>query len=288
MSVGSGDFKYDYVDGWAKIPDDWTLAWIGGSAPDSRGRVYCFNRGTHPMVVFDREGNVVDHWGDDLLNHPHGVFMDENEHLWLTDRFAQVVWVYDTSGKLQRHLGFQNVSSRTLPTASGVFNQPTNTWITRDRSIFVTDGYDGSFVHRYAYNGTRELTWGTEGSGPGEFHLPHSVCVIPDDRVVVADRENQRLQLFSRDGEHQETWGGYRSPMDFCVDEDRGVIFVAEGGRRISVVDFEGQVVTQWETLDGSRPFTALPHGIALDDQGALYVVEVQDGSNIHKFVPAG
>ncbi len=285
MSVGSGDFKYDYVDGWAKLPGEWTLAWIGGSAADSNGRVYCFNRGTHPIVVFDRDGNVVDHWGDDLLNHAHGVFMDENEHLWLTDRFAQVIWVYDTSGKLQRHIGYQNVSSDN----GGTFNQPTSAWVTHDHSIFVTDGYRADRCHRFAYDGTLELTWGAAGTGPGEFNLPHSVCVLPDDRVVIADRENHRLQIFSRDGEHQEIWEGFRSPMDFWVDEDRSVIFVAEGGKRISILDFEGEVVAQWETLDAAgRPFAALPHGIAVDDQGAIYVVEVQDGSGIHKFVPAG
>jgi len=112
MRTGSGRFTYDLVPGWARIPPHISTGWIGGVVTDRRGRVYCFGRGTHPMLVFDREGSLVDHWGDTFVSHAHGAFIndderlafiDDNEQLWLTDRFAQVGdWIIesDTGAKL--------------------------------------------------------------------------------------------------------------------------------------------------------------------------------------------
>ena len=283
MRVGSGAYTYETVDGWAKLPEHWSLGWIGGIATDRNGRVYCFCRGTHPMIVFDREGNVVDHWGEDLLNHAHGVFMDHRERLWLTDRYAQVVWVYDTAGRLQRRLGHPYFTDE----AGGFFNHPTNTYVKRDGTIYVSDGYQAAHCHRFSPGGTPELTWGAPGAGPGQFDLPHGIWVLPDDRVLVADRENHRIQLFSPDGEYLDQWTGLASPMDFYVDAAAGVIYLAEGGARITLLDFEGKVITQWgERGEGPGQYEA-PHDIWVDDEGAIYVAEVARSDYLHKLVTA-
>jgi sugar lactone lactonase YvrE len=282
MRVGSGVHTYETVDGWAKLPENWNLGWIGGIATDRSGRVYCFCRGTHPMVVFDREGEVVDHWGEDLLNHAHGVFLDHQEQLWLTDRYAQVVWVYDLAGKLQRRLGYPYFTSD----QGGLFNHPTNTYLQPDGTIYVSDGYQAAHCHRFAADGTLQLTWGTPGTGPGEFDLPHGIWVLPEDRVLVADRENHRIQLFTPDGEYLDQWTGLRLPMDVFVDADAGVIFLAEGGSRITLLDLDGEVITQWgEPGDGPAQYQG-PHDIWVDDQGAIYVAEVGRSNFLHKLVP--
>ena len=189
MPVGSGAHRYAHVQGWPQLPAGITLGWIGSVGVDSQGRVYCFCRGTHPMVVFDADGRIVDTWGDDLLNHAHGVWVDADEHLWLTDRFAHVIWVTTTDGRVVRRIGYPNMTSA----EGGHFNHPTNTHIGSDGSIYVSDGYGDARCHRFAPSGALLNSWGEPGTGPGQFDLPHSIWALSDDRILVADRENHRI-----------------------------------------------------------------------------------------------
>ncbi len=282
MRVGSGSHTYEVVENWAKLPPDISLGWIGGVATDSAGRVFCFCRGTHPMIVFDREGNIIDHWGDDLINHPHGVFLQGEDTLWLTDRFAQVVWVYNTEGELQRKLGYPYIAGE----YGCHFNHPTNTYVTPDGTIFVSNGYRAPHFHRFSAAGVHQGTWGEPGDGPGQFNLPHGIWVLPDDRVLVADRENNRVQVFTRDGDFLEVWDGFRRPTDFHVDDSEGVIFMSELDRGITLLDYEGAVITSWgEKGEGPGQYLA-SHGICVDDQGAIYMGEVGRDDAIHKFIP--
>ncbi|MCY4110801.1 MAG: hypothetical protein OXF96_02535 [Chloroflexi bacterium] len=283
MRVGSGDFTYDYVDGWLKLPPDWSLGWIGSIATDRLGRVFCFNRGTRPMTVLGREGEVIGHWGDAEICYAHGVFMDRHERLWLTDQLAHVVWIYGTDGTLHGRLGYPYVTSA----SAGLFNQPTNTFVTDDGSIYVSDGYGDTKCHRFDAAGRHELSWGEPGTGPGQFALPHGIWVLRDGRVLVADRENDRIQVFDRDGAYITEWGDIPLPSDFYVDEERGAVFVSELNRGITVFDLDGKVITRWAQEREPPDRIGGPHGIWVDDQGAIYVGEVGADSYLHKWVPA-
>ncbi len=281
MRVGSGHFTYDRVDGWLKPPADWHLGWISSIATDHLGRVYCFNRGTRPLTVFSREGEVIGHWGDDTLCWAHGVYLDRHEQLWLTDQYAHVVWVYDTDGTLKRRIGFPYLTSAT----DGLFNQPTNTFVTPDGMIYVSDGYGDTKCHRFHPNGAHAVTWGEPGHGPGQLLDPHGIWVLPDDRVLVADRANNRIQVFDPDGGYLTEWGDIPLPTDFYVYEERGAIFITELHRGVTVLDFDGKLITRWadEPRDPNR--IGGPHDIWIDDQGALYVAEVGLDGALHKYV---
>ena len=282
MRVGSGDHTYEVVEDWLKLPDDWSLGWIGSIVTDRSGRVYCFNRGKHPLTVFDREGNVVDHWGDDLLCYAHGVFMDHSERLWLTDQHAHVVWVCNTVGELQWRLGYPHVTS----VDGGLFNQPTNAHVSPDGSIYVSDGYGDTKCHRFAADGTLQVSWGEPGDGPGQFARPHAIWALSDDRVLVADRENNRVEIFDPDGEYITEWPDIPLPTDFYVDEDAGVIYLTELHRGIMLLDLDGKLITRWgEHGQGPGQYWG-PHGIWVDDHGAIYMAEVVRDSHLHKFVP--
>lgn len=120
------------------------------------------------------------------------------------------------------------------------------------------------------------------GSGPGEFALPHGIYVLPDDRVLVADRENARIQVLDREGVYQDEWtDGMVLPADFYVDTDASAIYAADCGGAVTVLDFDGTIITIWGEAH-------CPHGIWEDDQGALYVCEVGANDLLHKFVPVG
>jgi len=284
MPVGSGSHRYERVQGWPQLPADIYLGWIGSVGVDSKGRVYCFCRGTHPMVVFAAAGRVAVTWGDELLNHAHGVYVDADEHLWLTDRYAHVVWVTTIEGQVVRRIGYPNFTSAD----GGLFNHPTNTHLGADGSIYVSDGYGDTRCHRFAPSGQLLNSWGEPGTGPGQFDLPHGIWALSDDRILVADRENHRIQIFDPDGVYMDQWTGYRQPSDFFVDEDAGVIYLAEVGGRVSILDLTGRIITSWEDPgDGGATFSA-PHGIWVDPEGAIYMGEVQRDDALYKFQPIG
>ena len=105
MQLGSGDYVYEIEEGWAKLPDGWDMKVVAGIGVDSKDRVYAFNRGDHPLIVFDSEGTVITSWGEGTLNFAHAVHVDASDNLWLTDRYGQVVWKFDTEGNLLQTLG---------------------------------------------------------------------------------------------------------------------------------------------------------------------------------------
>src|SRR5512143_762189 len=93
MSVvlGSGEHRYRVVENWAKLPDGWEFRDVAAVAVDSKDRIYVFNRGQHPMMVFDRDGNFLRSWGEGLFSRAHGVHMGPDDTIWLTDDGAHCV-----------------------------------------------------------------------------------------------------------------------------------------------------------------------------------------------------
>src|SRR3989337_3032411 len=85
MILGSGSHRYRVIEGWAKLPDGWELKDVAAVAVDHKDRVYVFNRGEHPMIVFDRDGNFLRSWGEGLFSRAHGLHIGPDETLYCTD-----------------------------------------------------------------------------------------------------------------------------------------------------------------------------------------------------------
>ena len=138
-------------------------------------------------------------------------------------------------------------------------------------------------MHKYAADGTLLFSWGEPGEGQGQFRLVHSVWEHKG-RVYVADRENGRIQIFTPKGEYQETWPGFKQPCKIYVDKE-DVMYVAELGSRVSIVDLKGNVIGRWGEERTFEPglFYA-PHGIWVDSEGSIYVSEVLEGKRLQKF----
>jgi len=284
MTVGSGSYTYEVVPGWGQLPAGWELGWIPAVAVDSQDRVFVYSRSEHPLVLFDREGNFLASWGEEVLRDAHGLFIDAEDHVYCVERNTHVVRKFDPEGQLVMTLGTPDV-----PGEDGKpFNKPTDLAVAPDGSLYVSDGYGQARVHHFSPDGELLHSWGRPGDGPGEFNLPHSVWVDHQNRVFVADRENRRIQIFDLAGKFLTQWTGFRQPDDLFFDAE-GTIYVAELGHRVSLLSPDGEVLARWgERSDAPGQFLACPHGIWADSRGDLYVTEVQADGRLQKFARTG
>lgn len=283
MVFGQGTHQYTVQEDWWTLPEGWEFGWVPAVAVDSQDRVYVYSRSEHPMVVFDRDGNFIDSWGDDILKDAHGIFIDADDNIYCTERDTHVMRKFTTEGELLMTLGTPDE-----PGAEGEpFNQPTDFALGPDGEMYISDGYGNARIHKYSPDGELIKSWGQPGTGPGEFDLPHCVRVDPRNRLMVADRENNRIQFFTLDGEYIEEWGDLLQPDTIYIDDD-DLVYIAELGQRISIMTLDGEVISQWGSERGSTvpgEFLACPHGIWLDSHGDIYVGEVQADARLQKFI---
>jgi sugar lactone lactonase YvrE len=306
MRVGNGQFTYEVVEGWGELPDGWALGDVVGIAVDSQDRVYVFNRGLHPIIVFDRRGQFLASWGEGLFGRPHGITIGPDDAIYLTDDYAHIVLKSTTDGEVLMTLGTKDCPSdtgydgtnyRTIKRPGGPFNKPTKVALSPSGELYITDGYGNCQVHKYDSEGQYLSSWGEPGDGPGQFQIPHGICIDKRGLVYVADRENNRIQIFTPEGEFITQWTGIRRPNDLFLAPDEK-LFVASmfalqsthrGGIEagslpqtpvlpsyVSILSPEGKTVLRWGGEDGCAPgnFYAA-HGLCLDSRGDLYVGEI-------------
>src|SRR5450759_3236357 len=170
--LGSGEHRYRVVENWAKLPEGWNLTDVASVAVDSKDRVYVFNRGTHPMVVLDREGNFIRSWGEGLFSRAHGLHIDADDNLYCTDDGDHTVRKCSTDGKVLLTIGIPN---KPAPFMSGEpFHRCTHTALSPKGEIYVSDGYGNACVHKFTPDGRLIKTWGEPGTDPGQFNIVHT------------------------------------------------------------------------------------------------------------------
>ena len=300
--VGSGEFKYSALIGWEKLPLGWSFLEAIGVATDSQDRVYVFNRGEHPIIVLGPEGNFLGSWGEGHFVRPHGIYIGPDDMLYLSDDRDHTVHKYTTDGERLLTLGtsghpsdtgVQGWDYRTLTQVGLPFNMPTNLALSPDGEIYVSDGYGNARIHKFSPEGELLFSFGESGSGPGQFQLPHGIGVDSQGVVFVADRENNRLQLFSSAGEFVEEWTDLVRPCDLFLD-GKDNVFVAElgeiaglfpgvsqkpdaRGAQVSIFDRQGRIQSRFG--GGSEPCSSgdffAAHDVWVDSQQSLYVGEV-------------
>jgi sugar lactone lactonase YvrE len=164
------------------------------------------------------------------------------------------------------------------------FNQPTWAKLGPTGDIYVSDGYGQQRAHRFGADGRVQRSWGEQGAEHGQFALPHSLVVDSRGRVLVADRENHRVEIFDSDGAYLASWTDLLQPMDLFIDADN-TVYVAEAQQRISVYDLDGQLLSRWgEKGTSAGQFSDSPHGLCVDSRGDLYVCEVIGHGRLQKF----
>jgi len=287
-SVGSGNFVYEHIQDFPKLPAGTSFGKIPSVATDSQDRLYVFQRSAIPTLIFDRDGNYLSCWGSGIMTDPHGLTI-VNDIAYTTDRKDSVAVIFTLDGKPLQVIGKRGVHSDTgcekpgelVPRAAGPFNYPTEMAPAPSGDLYVSDGYRNCRVHRFSADGQLIKSWGEPGnSGPGEFHLSHSVVVVPDGKVYVGDRGNKRVQIFSADGEFIDMWTDMSGPNHVARGND-GLFYIAEQKADgapgfISIRDETGRILARWASRHA--------HGICVDSRGNVYTGSTSNCS-VDKYV---
>jgi peptidylglycine monooxygenase len=275
FAVVLGERRYIVERPWGRLPDGMQLAFVSDVAVDAAGNVYVVQRVDPPVIAFDASGDYRQAWGSGVIADAHGICVTPDDRLWIVDRDAHQILVFDTAGQLVFTLG-----ERHRPRWQRPFNHPTDVAVGPDGDIFVSDGYGNSAVHRFGPDGTWRSSWGAPGTGPGHFSTPHAIWVTDDARVLVADRENNRIQVFSLNGDYLDEWPDHYHPMDIYVAPD-GMVYITDQIPRLSLLTPGGVLVGR------CRPVLYGAHGIWGDARGNLYLAEASPMNRLTRLVPA-
>jgi DNA-binding beta-propeller fold protein YncE len=244
---------YRAVDGWAKLPGGRQMGAVGGvtmdpdgnhvwavircdaSAPERFGNE-CLDSDLDPVIKFNLDGNVVKSFGSGLFIWPHGIDVDPDGNVWVTDAVAasrtpkgtrghQVI-KFSANGEVLMTLGTPGVPGD----GPASFNAPSDVVVADNGDVFVADGHaddTNNRIAKFSSDGTFIKEWGQTGYGPGEFRTLHALAIDARGRLFVADRSNNRVQIFDLEGDHLATWTQFGRPSGIFFD-DNDQIYVAD------------------------------------------------------------
>lgn len=297
--------NYHVVHGWPELPAGRTLGSAAGIAVNSKNEVLVFHRANRvwseplpltlialpTVAVFDgRTGRWLREWGANQFAMPHGLCVDDHDNIWVTDVALQQIFKFSPDGRLLMVLGERGVAGAD----ERHFNRPTDVAVLPDGSFYVTDGYINTRVVKFSATGKFLFQWGRPGAGPGEFNTPHAIAIDKGGLVYVADRENDRVQIFSASGRFIRE---FRSP-DMgrpyglaLLSGDRMVI--ADGGEQpdsgpdrsgAAIVTDRGRVLQHFGRYGNYDGQFRMAHAAAANAAGDVFVVDIT-GERVQKFV---
>lgn len=305
MQFISGQFTYEYCEGWGKqlfdFEDEYRVKKVSDIGIDRDGRVFLLNRSSRPIIIADADGNYISHWNLPEIGRPHEICFDRQGFVYITDDEKHVVYKLDPDGREVMRLGTYGVSSdtgyewkeyRTIKRAAGPFNRPTGVSVAENGDIYVSDGYGNARVHRFSAEGKLLQSWGEPGFHPGQFYIPHGI-LVDGDTVYVCDRENGRVQLFDLEGRYKTSWTRLHRPSVIKAGPD-GLLYICEckhndhfeelAPSRFCIMSRDGEVLGRIDSPYTMQPYKKYhgAHGMAVDARGDIYVGEVGDPLDGH------
>jgi peptidylamidoglycolate lyase len=287
-----GQDPYVVAHGWPQLPDGFALGQVSGVSVDSHNHVYVFHRGIHPILRLDgASGKILGFWGDGMFATPHGLKVDRQDNVWVTDVGHHQVLKFTHDGEL-----LMTVGTRDIPGVDGRhFNKPTDIAIAPNGDFYVADGYGNSRVAKFFASGAFLFDWGTKGKGPGQFDTPHGIALDTEGRVYVCDRGNARVQVFNADGKSLAEWKSDElgRPWGITISPDN-YGYVIDGGDanpslpdhdRILKLDLAGRILAKWASYGKYDGQLYWGHAVAVGSDGSVYVGDVSVGMRVQKFV---
>jgi sugar lactone lactonase YvrE len=308
---------YRTVEGWAKLPDGraWGSTSAVAIAPDGRGvwvaercgANACAGSPLPPVYLFDATGAVAKSFGAGLILSPHGIEVDREGNVWVTDCACTLgrnatpanppaghqVFKFSPDGKLLLTLGKAGGGGGPGAADSEFFYQPNDVLVAPNGDIYVAEGHsssEGSIarVRKFSKDGKLIATWGQFGKGPNDLDQPHALAMDSRGRLFVGDRGNNRIKIFDQAGKLLDTWYQFSRPSGIYIDR-QDQIYVADSesgsvgdaksrtwkrGIRIGSAK-DGKVTAFIPDPAENPPSTSAAEGVAVDAAGNIYGAEV-------------
>lgn len=302
---------YAQVNGFLKLPAGRKMGSTSAVAVDHQGHIWvvdrcgansCKGSALDPIMEFDAGGNFIKSFGGGKFLFPHGFFIDSNDHLWLTDGqigdgIGNDVVEMDRDGKVLRTLGVPGVMGDGQKFVDGkyAFNEPNAVLVSPQGDIFVAESHTpNEGTHRIVHfdkNGKYVGWFGGLGIGLARFNVPHALAIDSKGRIFIADRYNNRIQIFSQDGKLIDIWTQFGRPSGIYIDQN-DILYstnsesrtpVAYGfhpgwGRGIRLGSVKDGIVRAWiPDIDpeADRHITSGGEGIWVHD-GVIYSAQVR------------
>jgi 6-bladed beta-propeller len=258
------------------------LGTVSSVAADRNGVIYVLQRGdkADPVIAVRKEGQVLRSWGKGLYAAPHSVRVDPEGDVWTVDAGSSVVLKFTPEGKLLQRIDVGEIAVGDKCAFPGLCGA-TDIAFGPDGRLFISDGYGNARILEYSAAGQWMKVWGSAGSGPGQFQIPHGIAV-DGTAIYVADRGNARVQRFDLDGKYLGEWTNLGRP--YALKLIGGALWVATmstgSGRSspwiLKVDPATGKVLGQIESPG--------PHSIDVGETGELYATGCCGGSNPASF----
>lgn len=299
--------KYELVENWLHLPKDLKLGNPTGICIDTSQNVVVFHRADRewPLIssmpdkpianktifIIDKDkGSLINSWGSNLFTMPHGLKVDDKNNIWVTDIGLNQVFKFSHDGKLLMKLGVAKVAGED----SLHFNQPTDIAIAKDGSFYVSDGYGNSRVIKFSATGKYLFEWGRKGNRVGEFNIPHGISLDNVSNVYVADRENNRIQIFDSTGKFIKQFANksFGAICAVAFDKKTSKLFFVDDftflkikhlGSDVFVLDSTGKAQARFGRSGFYQGNTSWYHDLTVDKKGNIYVGDIL-GNTIQKF----
>jgi DNA-binding beta-propeller fold protein YncE len=258
--------RWEVLQSWGQLPAGTTWGAASQVATTKDGQIVIFRRMNPSFFVLNPDGTFVKSWGDTPYKLAHGIRIDKDGFIWVTDNSDNIVQKFSPDGKLLMTIGRKGSAGDN--TSQDAFDGPADVFVAANGDFFVADGYRNSRVVQFSKEGKFiKIIGGTKGTEPGQFNLPHAVVVDSKGRLIVADAENSRVQVFDQNGKFIEQW------TDF-IAKPRGAMYItSDDTLYISHVDAEAiSIVKNGKVVDVIKGVGGRPHGMTLDHEGNIYV----------------
>lgn len=297
--------RYFLEQGWPQLSFGYRLSQPSGIGIDTSQNIFVFNRtgrkwdepfpdtliSRDAILMLDRQsGKILNSWGSGMFIMPHGLTVDNQNNVWVTDVSLQEVFKFSHDGKLLMKIGI----TREAGSDSLRFDRPTDVAVAKDGSFYVSDGYNNSRVVKFSAEGKYLFEWGTKGNKPGQFNLPHAIDLDNNGNVYVADRQNNRIQVFDPNGKFIKEFRDkkFENLYSVAIDKKTQHLFAIDylvvlkyfvKGSNIMEYDSSGHLITRFGRATSTDAPLNQYHDIVVDNDGSIYVCDLL-GNQVQKF----